>query len=342
MATKPITIRAVETLRVGDQLWDFGSGAVKGFGVRRQRRDPTYVLKYRFRGRQRFFTIGRHGSPWTPVTARREAKHILGLVAQGIDPAASREAARAQPTLAAFAERYLTEYAVPRKGPRSVEEDRRNLRLHILPALGSRRIGDITRADIARLHTDRASHPANANRCLALLSHLFAVAARWGVLPDNARNPARGIAKFPERKRERYLSAAELGRLGEALARAETGWTDDELHGLSKKVRPPRKTPEDWRAIACYRLLLLTGARLSEVLTRRWDEIDVERGMARLSQSKTGAKNLHLPPRHSRCLLHSLASRVAHSFCPGPSRERILLGYRSHGSVSGRSPSCLT
>jgi integrase len=287
MAVKGITIRAVDALGVGDQLWDAGADAVKGFGVRRQRLDPTYVLKYRFRGRQRFYSIGRHGSPWTPVTARREAKHLLGLVARGIDPAATREAGREQPTFAAFAERYLTEHAAPRKKPRSVEEDRRNLALHILPRLGRKRIGDITRADIARLHSDRAAHAASANRCLALLSHMFTVAVKWGVLPDEARNPARGITKFPERRRERFLSASELARLGDALVRAEKGCTDERTR--------TRRTAEDWRAVACYRLLLFTGARLSEVLTLQWGQIDWDRGIARLPDSKTGAKNLHLP-----------------------------------------------
>src|ERR1700693_2858465 len=88
MAVASITIRAVQGLAVGCALWDAGHReAVRGFGVRRQRGQPVYVLKYRAFGRQRFFTIGPHGSPWTPDTARREAKRLLGLVADGKDPA---------------------------------------------------------------------------------------------------------------------------------------------------------------------------------------------------------------------------------------------------------------
>jgi hypothetical protein len=200
MSSKGITIRAVEGLKPGGQIWDAGQSAVKGLGVRRQRRDPIYVLKYRFRGQQRFVTIGRHGSPWTPFTARREAKRLLGLVADGIDPAAERDAAKEQPTVAAFKERYIAEYATPRKKPRTVEEDERLFRLHILPALGAKRLGDVTRADVARLHRSRTAHPANANRCLALISHLFSTAVKWGVLPGGAINPARGVEKFAERK----------------------------------------------------------------------------------------------------------------------------------------------
>ena len=296
MATKGVTIRAVQTLQSGEQIWDCGTDAVKGFGVRRQRRDATYVLKFRFKGRQRFITIGRHGSPWTPATARREAKRLLGLVANGIDPATERDAARGQLTLGAFAERYLAEYAMPRKKARTVEEDQRLLRLHIVPALGAKRLGDLTRADIAKLHSSRAVHPSNANRCLALVSHLFTIAMKWGAVPGTFINPARGIEKFAERRRERLLSAIELAQLGQALERAERGWNDAEWKGFSKKGRPARKTPEDWRAIACYRLLLFTGARLSEIRTLRWDWIDWDRGIARLPDSKTGAKNLYLSP----------------------------------------------
>jgi integrase len=203
---------------------------------------------------------------------------------------------KVQPTVQEFAERYLSEYALRRKKPRSIEEDRRNFRLHILPALGPRRIQEVTRSDIARLHSSRASHPANANGCLTLVSHLFTIAAKWGVLPEGSTNPAKGIDKFPERKRERFLSAPELRRLGEALERAERGWTDAEWEDLPKDDRGGRQKQEDWRAIACYRLLLFTGAWLSEILTLHWDWIDWNRGVARLPDSKTGAKNLHLSP----------------------------------------------
>ena len=319
MASKGITIRTVEDLKPDQQVWDAGQSAVKGLGVRRQRRDAIYVLKYRFKGRQRFVTIGRHGSPWTPLTARREAKRLLGLVADGVDPAVERDAAKEQPTVAGFKERYIAEYAISRKKPRTVEEDERLFRLHILPVLGAKRLSDVTRADVARLHRGRSAHQANANRCLALISHLFSTAIRWGVLPASATNPARGIEKFPEKKRERFLSAAELARLGEALSRAARGWTDSEWEALSKSQRRGRKTAEDWRAIACFRLLLLTGARLSEILTLQWSWIDWQRGTARLPDSKTGAKNLHLSPA-ALDLLRDL-SRLKNNFHVLPGRR---------------------
>ena len=88
MSSASITIRAVQGLAIGSALWDAGHReAVVGYGVRRQKAAAVYVLKYRAFGRQRMLTIGRHGSPWTPDTARKEAKRLLGLVAAGKDPA---------------------------------------------------------------------------------------------------------------------------------------------------------------------------------------------------------------------------------------------------------------
>jgi hypothetical protein len=97
MASKGITVRTVHAMKPGATIWDAGhKEAVKGFGVRRQRGEAVYVIKYRIFGRQRFVTIGRHGSPWTPDKARREAKRLLGMVAAGRDPQAEKVEAQAK------------------------------------------------------------------------------------------------------------------------------------------------------------------------------------------------------------------------------------------------------
>jgi integrase len=288
MTTQRITKSLVDRLKSGCIIWD---DDCRGFGVRRQVRDASYVLKVRVHGRQRFLTIGKHGAPWTPETARMRARRLLGEIAEGKDPAALRDARRAVPNFKEFSDRYLNEHALPRKKPRSVEEDRRNLRLHIWPALAKRRITDITGSDIASLHAKGKSRPANANRCLALLSHMFNIAEKWGER-TRGTNPCAHIDKYPERARERMLSPDELARLGDALRLAAKGYPDN-FKVMGRAIN--RNSLEDWRAIALIRLLIFSGARLQEVMTMRWVEIDEARGIARLPESKTGAKNVFLP-----------------------------------------------
>jgi integrase len=143
----------------------------------------------------------------------------------------------------------------------------------ILPALGKRKVADVTRVDVAKVHHANRAGPYQANRVLAVLSKMFTLAEQWGLRPDGS-SPCRHVEKFAERKRERMLSAAELGQLGEALT----------AYDGSPYVA------------AAIRLLVFTGGRLGEVLGLQWQWIDFDRGEARLPDSKTGAKTVHLPP----------------------------------------------
>jgi integrase len=274
-----ITKRSVDALKPGAGgaeavLWD---AELKGFGVRVQRGGgKSYVLHYRVgtgRGAPlRKLTIGRHGSPWTAETARTEAKRLLGLVAHGKDPAGAKVAARAAPTVSDFATRFLAEHAEAKRKESTAREYRRLLEHVVLPAIGKRKVADVTRRDIERLHQARRETPTEANRALACLSAMFNIAERWGLRPDGL-NPCRHVEKYPQRRRERFLSPAELARLGDALA----------AHDGSPY------------AVAAIKLLVFTGARLGEVLGLRWEWVDFERGEARLPDSKSGAKTLHLP-----------------------------------------------
>lgn len=273
MATKRITAEVVESLTEGDQVWDT---ECRGFGVRKRGRDASYCVKTRVKGRQVLYTIGRHGKgSYGAESARREAIRILGLIRDGQDPADERRQAKGAITFAAFAARYLSEYAEPHKKPRTVIEDRRLLDQRILPAIGKLRLPDITKADIQRLHHSMREIPVAANRALALVSSILGWAERIGERPDNS-NPCRNIEKNREKPRERYLSPDELARLGDALVTAEVA-------GIA-----------DWRAIAAIRLLLFSGARRSEILTLKWEWIDLQTGIARLPDSKTGARNIFL------------------------------------------------
>lgn len=313
MTKRRLTSQAINDMKPGEVLWDC---EVRGFGARARARDTVYLVKTRIRGRQRVLTIGRHGrGAWGAETARREAQRLIGLIRDGKDPATERDEAKAAPTLTVLADRYMAEYAEAHKKPRTQDENARLLRLHILPVLGDMRAREIGKADVARFHAAMRGRPVAANRAAALLSAIMGWAEKVGVRPDGS-NPCRHVERFPEKARDRLLTPPELARLGEALARASDQWTDDSMaawrqicadQAAAARVAPakratwiaarqPRRTSaEDWRAIAAFRLLIFTGARLSEILTLQWDWIDTAAGVARLPDSKTGAKPLYLP-----------------------------------------------
>jgi Arm DNA-binding domain/Phage integrase central domain len=200
-----ITQRGVAGLGSGAVIWDEGKGAVTGFGARRQRGPAvTYVFKYRSAGGQRWHTIGRHGSPWTPETARAEAKRLTGEIASGGNPAAARDTRKAAPTLAEIAQRFLDEHADVKLRPRTAHEYKWLVEKMLVPALGSRRLTELTRDDVRAFHHAKRETPSNANRTLALLKTICTWADPDGV------NPCRRIKPFPERTRERFLSSEEL------------------------------------------------------------------------------------------------------------------------------------
>jgi integrase len=270
------------TKRIADQLtprekdvfvWD---SEIKGFGIRcRPSGGKFYVLKTRAGGRQRWITIGRHGSPWTPDTARTEALRLLGEKAQGKDPAAERDNRKKVITVKELGERFLADHVAHRCKPKTACDYRHIVEKLIAPAVGHHNIADLSRADVSRLHHEHRDTPYLANRCLAVLSKMMNLAEEWGLRADGT-NPCRHVKKYRESKRERFLDHEELRRLGKVLADAEAN--EDESPFF----------------IAAIRLLIFTGARLSEITTLRWNYVDLANGVIRLPDSKTGAKNLYL------------------------------------------------
>lgn len=273
-----LTKRAVEGLQREEKEFIVWDTEIPGFGVRvRPSGRRVYILKYRTKkGTPRKPAIGRHGSI-TAEQARSIARTWLAEVHKGGDPAAETEAGRNAPSLSEFAERYMKQHAEVKKRPLSVAADERNLRNHILPKFGRKKLIDINRQDIIRFHHSLKDKPGAANRCVALLSKMFNLAEKWGLRPDGS-NPCRHVEKYKERRMERFLSNDELARLGEVLAEVEC--TGTELPS----------------AIAAIRLLLFTGCRRSEVLTLKWEHVDFERHCLRLPESKTGAKTVYLSP----------------------------------------------
>jgi len=270
-----LTKRTVEAARPQDRdyiLWD---ESLPGFGLRVfPSGKRSYCIQYRSGGRTRRMALGLHGV-LTPTQARQRAQELLSNAKLGGDPSAAREEARRVPTVSDLADQYLTEYAEPRLKPRSVHEFRKMLRLYILPNLGQRRVTDVTRADAQRLHASMRKTPFVANRTLALLQAMLTVAEGWDMRAGNS-NPCKGVPRFPEPRRERFLTDAEFARLGKALREIE------------------ESNPNRWAAVAAVKLIILTGARRSEILTLKWSYVDWKYRELRLPDSKTGPKTLAL------------------------------------------------
>src|SRR3984957_17933451 len=300
MPTQRISKSTVDSLfcppgKDRDIVWD---DKLKGFGVIVYPTGlKTYAAQYRKDGRSHRVVIGKHGR-LTPDEARKEAKALLGDVEKGANPAQERRTKREAPTLNKVAEGFLS-YAFAKKKSGTARGYDNALRLHILPQLGTKRLTKITHADVESLHASMSDRRPQANRTLAVLSVVWSWAARHKHV-DAASNPTKDIEKYRESARERYLANAELLRLSEALAAAETTglpYSVEEANPKAKHAPKPdnRYRKFDRHAVAAIRLLMLTGARLREILDAKWEHADLERGMIFLPDSKTGRKPIYLP-----------------------------------------------
>jgi len=238
-----IGLRQVRSMKPGETIWD---ASLTGFGARRQKSDAVvYVLFYRTKeGRQRWFTIGKHGAPWTPNTAREEAKRLLGDVAHQRDPAAEKRAARNAQTVAELCDLYLADAEAGRlltrrrtqKKASTLAIDKGRIARHIKPLLGRLRVAAVTREDVECFMHDvgEGKTAANtktkprglarvrggkgaANRAVGLLGAIFSYAVRRRMRSDN---PVHGVMRPADGRRDRRLTAAEYETPGSAMGRA--------------------------------------------------------------------------------------------------------------------------
>src|SRR5271170_173419 len=299
-----IGLREVRKLGPGQILWD---SAVPAFGARRQKGEAVnYVLFYRTsEGRQRWVTIGRHGAPWTPDTAREEAKRLLGVVVTGGDPAAAKSAKRGAATVADLCEQYFADADAGRlltrrqtsKKASTLATDTGRIDRHIIPLLGRLSVAAVTREDVdAFMHavadgkTAGRTKTANkhgmarvsggkgtATRTVGLLGAIFSYAVRNRMRVDN---PVHGVVRPADGRRERRLTDDEYAAFGSALRKAE-----------AQHMWPA--------AVACARFLVLTGWRSGEALALTWRDVDLARRTATLPDTKTG-KSVR-PLSHAAC-----------------------------------------
>ena len=287
-----ITKRLVDALRPGQTVWD---KEIAGFGVRLQRRDPSFVLKYTFRGRQRFYTIARHGI-LTVDEARNEARRLIGLVASGVDPSEMRaidSAAEGPVTISNLCGRYLADGPSfkPDKKEASWATDRSNIQRHIVPLIGTLPVASVREADIvlfvARVvrgdsRKDERTGPrgraivrggkGTAARALAVLSAAFNFGIRLGLV---TANPTKNVKAPKGNAPGRFLTVEEWGRLGQAMNAAREASINREF-------------------LDAIQLIALTGCRRSEISDLTWREVDLENGFLRLRHSKVGPRAVPL------------------------------------------------
>lgn len=291
----PITKTNIDQMQPKSTIWDSGRGSVSGFGVRYQLKYPTFILKSSLQGKQRWFTIGRYGSPWTVEQARLEAKRLLGKLAVGEDP--TTQSNKSGPiTVADFCDRYmeaaeagaiLTRFNRPKKSS-TLEIDKGRISRHIKPLIGAKAVTEIDGKAVNKLIEDitlgrtattvktkargRAlvtGGPATAARVADLLSGIMTWATDQGLITVN---PVHRIRRFRSEPRQRFLAATEMASLGAALSSG--------VDQKGKAIHP--------HALNIIRLLCLTGCRVGEIAGLRWDEIDFDMKCIRLEDTKTG------------------------------------------------------
>jgi integrase len=276
--------------------WD---AEIPGFGVRITAAGViSFILDYRIFGRHRRYTIGRFPE-LTATAARIEAGELRRTIRAGQDPMEERNISRVEPTLGDLTTAYIESAAEGKKKPHTIREDKRQVEKIISPALGNHRLKAIGRRDIEVLHASLKATPYQANRVLGLLSTMFnfAIEAKW-----MTENPARGVKKFSEEKRESWLSVEQIQRFREAL-----------------------DAYKDQSAANCLRLLLLTGSRAGEALKAEWKEFDLQRGVwtkptHHTKQKKTEHVPLSVPAME---LLSSIRPRNATGpLFPGKNLEK--------------------
>lgn len=273
-----LTKRLIDSLVPGNADYIVWDDKLSGFGLKiTPSGRKVYLLKYRTTdGRQRKPAIGVHG-PITCEQAREIALEWLSQKTKGEDPSKSRQTKRQSPTISELCDRFIKEHSEIHKKERSAQLDKFYIEKYIKPRLGSLKTISVSHADIAKFHIGMKETPTQANRILQTLSKMFNLAEAWGLRPAHS-NPVTGIKRYKEQSRERFLTSDEIQNLFKILENLETS-KQESIYFLN-----------------LIRLLILTGARLSEIKTAKWEWVDFENELLNLPDSKTGKKSIYISP----------------------------------------------
>jgi len=265
-----LTKRSCDTLLPTEKEYFVWDDQIKGFGIRVYPSGGKRYIAQTFRqGKTTRVQIGKHGTIAFDE-AKRRAKKIIMDIDDGLNPNELKKKERISPNIQELADRFLNEYVPSHCKPRTQVEYKHAIKKYISPQLGKTKVLTLTREQVADFHHQMKDTPYQANRTLGVLSKMLNQAEVWEYRPDRS-NPCYHVKKFKEQKRERYLNEQELICLNKALEQ-------EAQHAPS--------------AANAFRLLILTGARLSEIQTLKWHYIQGDR--IQLPDSKTGSKTLYL------------------------------------------------
>lgn len=285
-----LTKRFVDTAEPKPETWFAWDEDLAGFGLSVMPNGiKSYVVRYRTsEERDRRLTLGRRGV-LTPDQARIRAREIPVGVAGGTDPLAERGNRRRGSTMNDLFDRY-EDVHLPHLSPRTSAEQKRLIAKHLRPEVGTLKVESCNTRDARRVHFAMRAMLRQANSVIGMPSKARTLAEEWGMRAEGL-TPCVRVKKSPDVASDRFLSPEEVGRLGLVLVEAETVGLPrvaDETEPKAKHSAKPenRSTSVDPIVVAVVRMLLLTGARLFEILELEWDHVDFAGGTLALPHQK--------------------------------------------------------
>lgn len=289
-----LTKSYVETLKCAEKSYEVWDTDIKGLGCMvHPTGKKTYYFLYRFKGtRKHRLKVGVHGHITCEI-AKEIVRGWMGDLARGIDPKEHHKKNSSEEkqhmTVEAFLELFVEKYKKVHNKPNTIKKDVERMRSAIIPFLGKLTISAVIQEDILKFQEHLKNIPGQFNRCHALLRKAFSLAELWGYRIKNS-NPCHGIHRYPEKKKERFLTQEELVK----------------LDGVLKKQEDLRKLSP--YSLAAIRMLMYTGCRLSEILTLQWEDVFLKEGYIHLKDSKTGEKRI--PLNESACNILATLNQV--------------------------------